>query len=65
MATAPLFVAAPVNANAKAFGVALTLVGVVFILMVLSMVCVVFLPIWTEWRQTEKEPKQPAPTTRV
>jgi membrane protein len=60
-ATAPFFVAAPLNANGKAFGsfgVALTMIGYVFIMITLSLVCVVFSPVWASWRQSEKQPRE-------
>ena len=58
VATMPLFVAAPMNANGKefgSFGVALTVIGCVFIMITLSLVCAVFSPVWTSWRLTEKQ----------
>ena len=57
MATSPLFLAAPLNQNGKAlgsFGVVLTTIGYVFILITLSLVCAVFAPVWMHWRETEK-----------
>ena len=60
-ATAPLFVAAPMNQNAKSFGsfgVALTIVGYVFVVLTMSLVCAVFSPVWADWRQTEKQRRQ-------
>jgi hypothetical protein len=58
VATSPLFLAAPLNANGKAFGsfgVVLTTIGYVFILITMSLVCAVFSPVWIRWRQSEKE----------
>jgi hypothetical protein len=58
VATSPLFLAAPLNANGKAFGsfgVVLTTIGYVFILITMSLVCAVFSPVWIKWRQSEKE----------
>ena len=46
-ATAPFFVAAPLNANGKAFGsfgVVVTMIGYVFIMVTMSLVCAVFSP---------------------
>jgi hypothetical protein len=66
MATAPLFVAAPLNENGKAFGsfgVVATLIGCLFILITLSLVCAVFSPVWANWRQTEKERRDAASTS--
>ena len=57
MATSPLFLAAPLNQNGKAlgsFGVVLTTIGYVFIMITLSLVCAVFSPVWKHWRETEK-----------
>ena len=64
-ATSPLFVAAPLNENGKAFGsfgVAVTLIGYTFVMITMSLVCAVFSPVWAEWRQTEKQrPKLDSP----
>ena len=57
VATSPLFLAAPLNQNGKAFGsfgVVLTTVGYVFIMITMSLVCAVFSPVWINWRETEK-----------
>jgi membrane protein len=57
-AFSPLFLPATMNANAKAFGsfgVVLTLIGWLFILITLSLVCAVFAPVWAEWRRTERD----------
>ena len=65
VATAPLFVAAPLNANGKAFGsfgVVVTMIGCVFILITLSLVCAVFSPVWANWRQSEKQHRDTAAT---
>ena len=65
IATAPLFLADPVNANGKAFGsfgVVLTIIGYLFIMITLSLVCAVFSPVWATWRQTEKERHEAAAT---
>jgi len=61
VATAPLFVAAPLNANGKAFGsfgVVATMLGYVFIMITMSLVCAVFSPVWANWRQTEREGRE-------
>ena len=58
IATAPFFLPATVNANAKAFGsfgVVLTTIGWFFILIVMSLVCAVFSPVWSGWRQSERQ----------
>ncbi len=65
-ATAPFFVAAPLNANGKAFGsfgVALTMIGYVFITITLSLVCAVFSPVWASWRQSERQRREPTAAT--
>ena len=57
-AFSPLFLPATMNANAKAFGsfgVVLTLIGWLFVLITLSLVCAVFAPVWAEWRRLERE----------
>jgi membrane protein len=65
VATSPLFLAPPLNANGKAFGsfgVALTTVGYFFVLITMSLVCAVFSPVWARWRQEEKHREAaPAP----
>src|SRR5215470_9801889 len=57
IATAPLFVAAPLNQNGKAFGsfgVVLTVIGYFFVLLVMTLVCAVFSPVWKNWRESER-----------
>jgi membrane protein len=57
IAFSPLFLAAPLNANGKAFGsfgIVLTTVGYVFVMITLSLVCAVFAPVWANWRESEK-----------
>jgi hypothetical protein len=52
----PLFLDAPLNANGKAFGsfgVVLTIVGYAFVLLTISLVCIVFSPVWARWRESE------------
>ncbi len=64
MGTAPLFIAAPVNFNGKAFGsfgVVATMLAYVFVAMTLSLVCAVFSPVWADWRRTERELKERLP----
>jgi membrane protein len=58
IATAPLFVAAPLNQNGKAFGsfgVVLTVIGYFFVLLVMTLVCAVFSPVWKNWRESERQ----------
>lgn len=60
-ATSPFFLAAPLNQNGKAFGsfgVVLTTVAYVFILITMSLVCAVFSPVWANWRETEKRRRE-------
>jgi hypothetical protein len=50
------------NANGRAFGsfgVVLTLIGEVFIMITLSLVCAVFSPVWADWR-AEREARTDA-----
>jgi membrane protein len=69
-ATAPFYVAAPLNANGKAFGsfgVVVTMVGYVFIMITMSLVCAVFSPVWASWRQSENQrrPGSPSPAAKA
>jgi nitrogen fixation-related uncharacterized protein len=55
IATSPLFLAAPLNANGKAFGsfgVVLTVIGYAFVMITMSLVCAVFSPVWADWRRS-------------
>ena len=66
IATSPLFLGAPLNANGKAFGsfgVVLTTVGYMFVLVTMSLVCAVFSPVWISWRQSEKQRVEGSPRT--
>jgi membrane protein len=61
IATSPFFLAAPLNQNGKAFGsfgVVLTTIGYVFILITMSLVCAVFSPVWMNWRETERRRRE-------
>lgn len=56
-AFSPLFLAPSLAANGKAFGslgIVLSLIGYLFILVTLSLVCAVFSPVWFAWRADEK-----------
>ena len=56
--TSPLFLGPAMNSYGKyfgSFGVVAVLVGYVFIMTTMSLVCAVFSPVWAEWRQTERE----------
>ena len=58
LATSPLFLASPLNANGRtygSFGVVITFIGYLFIMMTMSLVCGVFAPVWANWRRTERE----------
>ncbi|HKD94020.1 MAG TPA: hypothetical protein VKB43_04845 [Gaiellaceae bacterium] len=65
-AVSPLFLPATLTTNGKAFGsfgVALTLVGYLFVMVTLSLVCAVFSPVWLEWRAGEKARSEESPET--
>jgi hypothetical protein len=56
-ATSPLFLSATLAANGKAFGsfgVVVTVIGYLFVMITLSLVCAVFSPVWFKWREAEK-----------
>jgi membrane protein len=56
-AFSPLFLGPALTANGKAFGslgIVLSLVGYLFVLVTLSLVCAVFSPVWFAWRADEK-----------
>ena len=58
-ATSPLFLPATLTANSKAFGsfgIVLTVIGYLFVMITLSLVCAVFSPVWFKWREAEKNP---------
>jgi membrane protein len=57
-ATSPFFLAPSLNANGRiygSFGVVITFIGYVFIMITMSLVCGVFSPVWANWRRAEKE----------
>lgn len=63
IATSPLFLGAPLNANGKAFGsfgIVLTTIAYVFVIVTMSMVCAVFSPVWINWRQSEMHRREGA-----
>ena len=67
MATSPLFLATPLNENGKAFGsfgVVLTVVAYVFVMITMSLVCAVFSPVWASWREAESERRAQQPRAR-
>ena len=50
------------NGNAfGSFGIVLTLIGFVFVMITLSLVCAVFSPVWFEWRATERSHGEGSP----
>jgi len=53
----PLFLAPALTTNGKAFGslgIVLSVVGYLFVMVTLSLVCAVFSPVWFAWREDEK-----------
>jgi membrane protein len=59
-AFSPLFVGPALTTNGKAFGslgIVLSLVGYLFVMIVLSLVCAVFSPVWFAWRADEQSRK--------
>lgn len=68
VATSPFFLAAPLNENGKAFGafgVALTTIGYLFVIVTMSLVCAVFSPVWARWRESEKQRVSAAPPSQA
>jgi hypothetical protein len=62
-AASRFFLASPIDANGKAFGsfgVVVTFIGYVFVLITMSLMCAVFSPVWAEWRKAEKHPAAPS-----
>ena len=56
-AFSPLFLAPALTTNGKAFGsmgIVLSIVGYLFVMVTLSLVCAVFSPVWFAWRAAEK-----------
>ena len=56
-AFSPLFLGPALTTNGRAFGslgIVLSLVGYLFVLVTLSLVCAVFSPVWLTWRGGEK-----------
>jgi membrane protein len=56
-AFSPLFLGPALTTNGKAFGslgVVLSVVGYLFVMVVLSLVCAVFSPVWFAWRADEE-----------
>jgi hypothetical protein len=56
-AVSPLFLPATLTTNGKAFGsfgIVLTIIGYLFVMITLSLVCAVFAPVWSAWRESER-----------
>jgi uncharacterized BrkB/YihY/UPF0761 family membrane protein len=56
------------NANGKtygSFGVVITFIGYVFIMITMSLVCGVFSPVWANWRESERERRDSGSTDRA
>jgi membrane protein len=57
-ATSPLFLGGWLYTDGKyfgSFGVVMGLIGWAFVLVTMSMACIVFSPVWWEWRRGERE----------
>ena len=57
IATSPLFLAEPLNLNGKSFGsfgVVLTTLAYIFVMITMALVCAVFSPVWASWRESER-----------
>jgi uncharacterized BrkB/YihY/UPF0761 family membrane protein len=57
-ATSPLYLGDSLNASGRAFGsfgVVMTVVASVFIMITMSLVCAVFSPVWASWRESERQ----------
>jgi hypothetical protein len=57
-ATSPLYLGDSLNASGRAFGsfgVVMTVIASVFIMITMSMVCAVFSPVWASWRESERQ----------
>jgi hypothetical protein len=57
-ATSPLFLGDSLDASGRAFGsfgVVMTVIASVFIMITMSLVCAVFSPVWANWRESERQ----------
>jgi hypothetical protein len=57
-ATAPFWMTSTLNAQGRAFGsfgIAVGVLAYAFILITIALVCIVFSPVWAEWRRQESE----------
>jgi uncharacterized BrkB/YihY/UPF0761 family membrane protein len=64
IATSPLWIGPTINQNAKAFGsfgAVIALFAYILIGTTLSLVCAVFAPVWAEWREGERNRREPGP----
>jgi membrane protein len=64
-ATSPLFLGGWLYTDGKyfgSFGVVMGLIGWAFVLVTISMACIVFSPVWAEWRRAERQLAGEAPT---
>jgi membrane protein len=65
IATSPFFLAPTLNQNGRSFGsfgVVLTTIGYAFVMITMSLVCAVFSPVWSKWREGERLIKEAAPS---
>jgi hypothetical protein len=56
-AFSPLFLGPALTQNGQAFGslgIVLSVVGYLFVMVTLSLVCAVFSPVWSAWRADER-----------
>jgi membrane protein len=66
IATSPLWIGPAVIQDARAFGsfgAVIATFAYILICITISMVCAVFSPVWAEWRQAERDRKEPAATS--
>jgi uncharacterized BrkB/YihY/UPF0761 family membrane protein len=66
VATSPLWIGAVVNQDAQAFGsfgAVIALFAYILICITISMTCVVFAPVWAEWRDAERDRTERAAAT--
>ena len=64
-ATSPLFLPATLTTDGKAFGsfgIVLTVIGYLFVMITLSLVCAVFSPVWSNWREAERSRGEGSPS---
>jgi uncharacterized BrkB/YihY/UPF0761 family membrane protein len=66
VATSPLWIGAVLNQDARAFGsfgAVIALFAYILICITISMTCVVFSPVWAEWREAERDRTERAETS--